>query len=172
VIRKRYEQDELDDLFTRADGQWEAGNLRSAFRLFLAAAKGGDPSSQTSLGYLYDRGIGVKPNRALALYWYRRAYRKGVSSAASNIGSLYREENKPKQALEWFERAIQLKDVQPNLYIAQIHLQRGDRTEAVRHLRKVLKAKPWEVFGGSHEEAQRILKRLSRPKKSVRRRGK
>jgi len=47
---KRYQQSDLDYLFQRADKQQEAGNLRSAFRLLLAAAKAGDPGCQLNLG--------------------------------------------------------------------------------------------------------------------------
>ena len=116
---KRYQQSELDSLFRRADKQWEAGNLRSAFRLFLAAAKGGDSGCQSNLGYFYDVGIGVKPNRSLALYWYQRAYRSGAGSAASNIGTVYRDERNFKEALKWFERAVKLADGEANLEIGK-----------------------------------------------------
>src|SRR5579863_417820 len=105
-----HQQHDLELLFQRADKEWEAGNLRSAFRLFLAAAKAGDPSCQINLGNFYSGGIGVKPNRTSALYWYRRAYRQGYRSAASNIGMVYRDEEKLKKALAWFERAAKLKD--------------------------------------------------------------
>src|SRR6185503_571423 len=83
---RRYQKAELDSLFERADKQQEEGNLRSAFRLFLTAAKGGDPSCQVNLGNFYSLGTGVKLNRTKALYWYQRAYRQGVGCAASNIG--------------------------------------------------------------------------------------
>ncbi|MGH7118989.1 MAG: hypothetical protein ACREFP_08380 [Acetobacteraceae bacterium] len=54
------------------------------------AAKLGNPSAQLNLGYTYDVGIGVRRNRAAAIYWYRRAYRQGVGIAASNIGTIFR----------------------------------------------------------------------------------
>jgi len=39
-----------EDLFTRASKEAEAGKLRVAFRLYLAAAKAGDTSCQINLG--------------------------------------------------------------------------------------------------------------------------
>jgi len=70
VKRKRTRQERIDNLFKRADKQSEAGNLRSAFRLMLAAAKLGECSCQINVGTFYSDGIGVKPNRARGLYWY------------------------------------------------------------------------------------------------------
>ena len=65
----------------RAHNQWEAGKLRSAFRLMLSAAKLGDPAAMSNLGYFYDRGIGVKKNRAAAMSWYRKACERGNPGA-------------------------------------------------------------------------------------------
>src|SRR5580692_7510398 len=75
--------EKTENLHLRAHTQWDAGNRRSAFRLMLAAAKsGGDMGAMLNLGYFYDVGIGVKRNRAAAMYWYQRAYRRGFASAA------------------------------------------------------------------------------------------
>ncbi len=160
VRPKIYPQRDLDLLFERANKQWDEGNLRSAFRLFLAAAKAGDPGSRINLGNFYSDGTGVKPNRALALHWYRRAYRQGERAAASNIGIVLRDEKKLKQALEWFKRAVRLKDADANLEIAKIYLQLNDRTKAIHHLKQVCKAKPRDVTEASKEEAHRMLKRF------------
>jgi hypothetical protein len=49
---------DLDRQFDRANSQWEAGLLRSAFRLFLNAAKAGDPGfSSTVSAMKSDRGM-------------------------------------------------------------------------------------------------------------------
>jgi TPR repeat protein len=47
---------------------------------------------------------------------------QGYGAATSNIGVLFRDEKKLKQALAWFERAVELKDRDANLEIAKIHL--------------------------------------------------
>jgi hypothetical protein len=149
---------ELDSLFRRADQQVEAGKLRSAFRLFLRAAKAGDTGCQVNLGNFYADGTGVKPNREKALYWYRRAYRRGEVCAASNIGVLFRNEGNLKRALAWFERAAKLQDGDANLEIAKIYLARNDKRNAVRYLRETRKAE--SLTEASEEEAEKLLKQL------------
>jgi TPR repeat protein len=159
--RKRGPQDaKLEDLFERASRKWDEGEVIAAFRLFLAAAKLGDTSSQINLGYFYAHGIGVKANRELALYWYRRAYRRGERCAANNIGVVFRDEQKLKQALKWFERAVSLGDGDANLEIAKIYLCAKERDKATHFLKETLKADPDDVTEGSLEEAERLLKEL------------
>jgi hypothetical protein len=154
---------ESDVLFAKASSQWDRGKLRSAFRLFLTAAKRGDPSAQHNLGYFYDVGVGVKPNRAAALYWYKRAFRRGYRTAASNIGTIFRDEGKTQQALSWFQRAIRLGDADANLEVAKIYLRgKGDVARAIVYLKRTTKARPSDVTEGSKQEAQRLLKQLVR----------
>lgn len=107
-----------DELFIRADQEEEKGNLRSAFRLFLAGAKLGEKGCQLNVGNYYDDAKGVRRNRKAALYWYKRAYRRGYASAASNIGIVWRNEKDPKRALDWFKKAVRLGDDEANLEIA------------------------------------------------------
>jgi uncharacterized protein len=158
----RRKKADTDLMFQRADEHWESGNTKSAFRLFLACAKAGDPSCQLNLGNFYSEGIGVRPNRELALYWYRRAYRQGHRSAASNIGLIYRDEDRLNQALAWFERAVKLRDGDANLEIAKIYLQRNDRTKAIRYLKQIGRAKSEDVTEASREEAAKLLARLTK----------
>jgi len=164
---KRRQERDLDLLFERANKHWDEGNLRSAFRLFLAGAKAGDTGSQVNLGNFYSAGTGVKRNRTLALYWYRRAYRNGERAAANNIGIVFRDEKKLKQALAWFERAVKLRDVDANLEIAKIYLQRNEGTKAIRYLKQVCKAEPREVTEASKEEARHLLSRLRVGKEEI-----
>src|SRR6266568_8045078 len=110
-------------LFVRANEQWERRRLKSAFRLMLAAAKSGDSGAQVDLGYFYDTGIGVKRNRKAALYWYRRAARRGEGAAAANIGTIFRDEKDMKRALSWFRRAAKMGNGDANLEMAKIYMQ-------------------------------------------------
>ncbi len=158
-------QESVDVLFTKASEQWDRGELRSAFRLFLTAAKRGDPSAQHNLGYFYDVGVGVKPNRTEALYWYKRAFRRGYRTAASNIGTIFRDEEKTRQALSWFQRAIKLGDADANLEVAKVLLRKeGDAGRAIVYLRRTINAKQGDVTKGSKQEAQRLLSQLARQK--------
>ena len=148
-------------LFTRASHQWELGKLRSAFRLFLSAAKAGDSSAQHNLGYFYDVGIGIKPNRAAALHWYKRAYRDGSRTAASNIATIFRDEDKISSALSWFQRAVRLGDADANLEIAKIYIGKGESRRAFPYLKRTINASSSDVTEGSKEEAQLLIKKAT-----------
>jgi len=160
---KRYERSDVERLFQRADEQQQAGKLKSAFRLFLACAKAGDSGCQNNVGNFYRDGIGVKPNRERALYWYRRAYRRGLRGAASNIGVLFRDEKDLQKALAWFERAG---DGDADLAIANLYLEENDRTQAIRYLKRTSESDC--VSEVSREEAKRLLNSMTfrpRPRK-------
>jgi TPR repeat protein len=161
--RKSFRKNEADAMFARANEQWDRGALLSAFRLFLFAANRGDPSAQHNLGYFYDVGVGVKPNRAAAIYWYKRAFRHGCRAAASNIGTIFRDENNTQQALSWFRRAIRLGDADANLEVAKLYLrEEANVAKAIVHLKRTTRARRSDVTEGAKQEAQRLLKQLMR----------
>jgi TPR repeat protein len=66
-------------LYQLAEKHWTNGELRRAFRLFLAAAKTGFVPAFDRVAQFYDNGWGVKTNFDAALYWYEQAYRNGHS---------------------------------------------------------------------------------------------
>ena len=147
-----------EDLFIRANKQAEAGNLKAAFRLYLAAAKAGDASCQINLGNFYDEGSGVQRNRSAAMYWYKRAYRRGEPCAAHNIGVMWRNDGKYARALYWFKRAVRLGDNEANLEIAKHYLQvEHNLLKAIPYLEKVCASK--RVTEAGLEEARTLLRR-------------
>jgi TPR repeat protein len=155
--RKQY----AEELFIQAGKQEENGDLRSAFRLYLAAAKAGDTSCQVNVGNFYDAGTGVRRNRLAALYWYKRVYRRGDSCAANNIGVMWRNDKKPKRALEWFRKAVRLGDDEANLEIAKYYLRNEPNPlKAIRHLEKVCQSHC--VTEAGKEEATKLLKRIEK----------
>jgi TPR repeat protein len=146
-----------DALFVRADKLEESGNLKAAFRLFLAAAKGGDAGCQLNLGNYYCDGKGIQRNLSVGLYWYKRAYRRGVPGAASNIGMTWQNEGKPKRALSWFRRAVKMGDDEANLEIAKYYIEnQNNPRKAIPHLERVGRSK-WVTEAGA-EEAAKLLK--------------
>jgi uncharacterized protein len=138
--------------------------MRSAFRLYLAGAKSGDSGCQLNVGNLYDAGTGVRRNQAAALYWYKHAYRRGSASAASNIGVLWRNQEKPKRALDWFRKAVRLGNDEANLEIAQ-HYLRNERNsaKAIPHLENVCKSN--RVTQAGADKASRMLKKIRKQSK-------
>lgn len=163
-ILKQSQKSKTDDLFIRADRLEERGNLKSAFRLFLAGAKAGDSGCQLNVGNFYDDAKGVRSNRTAALYWYKRACRRGVSAAAHNIGILWRNEQKPGRALSWFKRAVGMGDEEANLEIAKYYiLTENNPRKAIPHLRRVCRSS--RVTEAGAELAQKLLKQVTKKSK-------
>jgi TPR repeat protein len=156
---KRSRRLNTNDIFVRADKEADKGNLKSAFRLFLAGARAGDRSCQVNLGNFYDSGTGVRRNRSAAMYWYKRAYRRGDPSAANNIGVMWRNEKKYSRALAWFRKAVKLGDDESNLEIAKHYLKVEHNPErAIPHLRKVCESN--RVTEAGLAEANTMLSRV------------
>jgi TPR repeat protein len=81
-------------------------NPVAAARALMRAASVGCESAFASLGYCFDAGLGIRRNSRLAMYWYRRAWRRRWPTAASNIGTIYRDRGLFAQAVSWWKRAI------------------------------------------------------------------
>lgn len=155
-------------LYQRAQEEWKRGRLKSAFRLFLAAAKAGCNPARSTVGCFYDQGIGVKADEDAALHWYRLAYRSGSMLATNNIGVIWRDRGKIRRALLWFERAVRLGDGDANLQIAKIYLDvKPDLRKAVRYLNNACKAR--FITEGSKDEAKRLLEKIEKERARFRR---
>jgi tetratricopeptide (TPR) repeat protein len=155
-------QSELDDLFRRADAAYEKGEMKSAFRSFLAAAKRGDAGCQINLGNLYADGKSVKPNHKAAMYWYLKAYRQGATAAAHNIGMMLRDEGKFDRAIAWLRREGKGVDGDASLDIAKIYLHnKNDKTKAIHYLKQALGADRRYMFPESMPEARKLLRDLA-----------
>jgi len=143
-------------LFRNADKEQSADHHKRAFRLFLAAAQQGDIGCQINVGNLYASGAGVQRDRQQALYWYKRAYRRGHPAAACNIADLLLLEGKLKRALYWLRRArdIAPKDGDIELELAKIYLRLSSVTLART-------SQPREfITEAGHDEAVQLLAEL------------
>ena len=73
------------------------------------AAEEGDVKAQSTLGYYYAAGKGVKPNKAESLKWDRMAAEQGDAMAQYSLGCSYLEGNGvPKdktEAEKWLRKA-------------------------------------------------------------------
>jgi uncharacterized protein len=70
---------------------YDRADLKSALRIWMQTAEGGDLEAQTNVGEIYERGMGVEPNYAAAAMWYQKAADKGYSRALFNLGTLYEQ---------------------------------------------------------------------------------
>jgi TPR repeat protein len=111
---------------------------RQAFRVLLRAARRGDAAVFLNLGYLYDVGQGIRKSKRKALHWHRRALTAGVTTAAHNIGTVYRDRHDVVRAIRWFQRAVDMGHSGSNLELGQLILARlGQPAEALACFRAV-----------------------------------
>lgn len=70
---------------------YDRADLKSALGVWLPAAEAGDPEAQTTVGEIFERGIGAEPNYEAAALWYQRAADQNYSRALFNLGTLYEQ---------------------------------------------------------------------------------
>jgi TPR repeat protein len=164
---------EAEVLWTRGDAQQDAGNYGPGLKLLLSAARMGSWGAMSKLGYTYDVGLGVRKDRATAMYWYKRACRYECQISANNIGTMYRDEKKWRWAIYWFQRALEFGHgyyLDPAMQIAKIYLKQDDIQSAIPWLKRVTAATPPnEIDEDWWREAKLLLRRYDRRKKNVRR---
>jgi TPR repeat protein len=150
-----------ESLWLRAEKCEEQGRMRVAFRLMLTAAKLGSISAQINVGNYYDEGSGVQRNVSKALYWFKRAYRRGNSTGAHNVGCVWRREGKLRRSLYWFRRSVELGDSESNLDIGKHFLEcEKNPRKAIMYFKRV-KPSDWVSEAGL-EQAQRLLRKAQR----------
>ncbi|MEL7022856.1 MAG: caspase family protein [Pseudomonadota bacterium] len=64
-------------------------SVKTAMRVWLDAAERGDPEAQTTLGELFEQGMGLAPDYEVARFWYEKAAEQGYARALTNLGHLY-----------------------------------------------------------------------------------
>lgn len=93
---------------------YDRGDYATALKVWLPPATEGDKVSQTYVGEIYEKGLGVQPDYPLAVEWYRKAAEQGYARAQINLGYLYEKglgvEKDPGTALNWYRRAAGLSD--------------------------------------------------------------
>jgi len=68
---------------------YEANDLPTAYKEFLAAAQEGHADSQFNVGLMYEKGIGVAQDQQEAVVWYGKSALQGNAAAQYNLGVLY-----------------------------------------------------------------------------------
>ncbi|MEL6205933.1 MAG: caspase family protein [Pseudomonadota bacterium] len=81
-----------------------------AYQLFSRAADAGSPVAQFELAKLYEKGIGVEPDRERALELFHASADEGFADALNDLGFLYYQgamglPTDRERALEYFRRA-------------------------------------------------------------------
>ena len=64
---------------------YDRADSKSALRVWMAAAQGGDADAQNNVGEIYERGLGGAPDYVNAANWYRKAADQGYARAMINL---------------------------------------------------------------------------------------
>lgn len=83
-------------------------NSKAAVGWLREAANRGERVAAGTLGYAYDRGLGVPRRRNQAILWYRKAAAWGNSTAASNLATVYLDAGKSRLAFQWWSTAAKM----------------------------------------------------------------
>ncbi len=82
-----------------------------AFHWYSLSAEQGNDSAQLALGRFLSTGEIVKRDMKAAIYWTKQALNQGSSAAAHNMGKIYRDLKKPSLAFKWYNRAVEMGDL-------------------------------------------------------------
>lgn len=90
----------------------ELGGGAAALRVWLPQAQQGDPSAQTYVGEIFEKGPGAQPDYEAAASWYGKAAAQGHARAMINLGFLHEKglgvARDPAAALNWYRKAAGL----------------------------------------------------------------
>lgn len=88
---------------------FDRANYDTALAVWMLAAKEGDPTAQTYVGEIHERGLGRAPDYAEAAVWYRKAADQGFPRAQLRLGALYEKGlGVPRdrvRSLNWYRKA-------------------------------------------------------------------
>lgn len=92
---------------------YDRASYESALAIWKPMAESGDPKAQNFVGEIFEKGLGVAPNYALAADWYRKAAEQNYNAAQINLGQLYERglgvEHNMEQALAWYRKSANIK---------------------------------------------------------------
>ena len=157
------------------EAQWEAGYYyeeglitnrgtviiepqpKRALHWYTLSAQQNLASSQIALGNLLSTGDGIKRDIEGAIYWTKQAIKQGSSSAAHNLGTIYRDLNKPTLSFNWYLRAVEMGDLDSLFQVGLCHLfgygTKTDYSAAHNCFEQILKGKAVNICERTIENA-------------------
>ena len=94
--------------------KYDRSSYASSLAFWLPEANAGDPEAQVYVGQLYEKGVAVSPDYALAALWYRKAANQGLAQARVNLANLYEQglgvDKDPEAARDWYSKAAGMSD--------------------------------------------------------------
>jgi TPR repeat protein len=93
---------------------YSRGDFKAAMTEWRPLAEGGDALAQNSVGALYDHGLGVDEDDAMAVHWYQQAADQSLPLAMRNLASKYASGHgvayDKTMAEQWYEKAAKMGD--------------------------------------------------------------
>lgn len=106
-----------------AQQQVAESNSPDNFQSILQNAEKGDITAQSSLAFMYAKGINVEKNECEAALWYCKAAEQGHINSQFNLGVMYAKgrgvEQNYNEAFKWYKKAAEQDDTsaQATLYL-------------------------------------------------------
>jgi len=148
-----------DGLCNKAGETVVPKKLKQAFHWYLLSAKQGNESAQVAVGNALSTGVGTERDFEKAIRWTKKAIKQGAAHAAYNLGTIYRDLQKPKLAFKWYCRSAKMGDNDALLEVAFCQLfgfgTKQNPKEAYKIFTRILEFNfPKEICENTNEEAQ------------------
>jgi hypothetical protein len=98
-------------------------NYKEAITWLTSAANHGSIEAQNKIAVLYAKGIGTDINTKLAIQYFTKAAVNKSAIAYYNLGKIYESENQYPIAIDWYNKAIELKNSNAMNNLADLYLQ-------------------------------------------------
>jgi len=114
----------------------DQGKTTQRFKGLRALIRSGynDSGALQNLAYMFDVGDGVKPSRKMAFHFYRKSFRRGSASAATNWAIELEMEGRLSTAQRWYERAVQAGDSYGRMRLAKLLLRQKKDYDVIKRL--------------------------------------
>jgi TPR repeat protein len=148
------------DLNKKADASYEARNYSDALNWYKQSAVKGDPTAENLVGWIYQKGLGVKEDDAEALKWYLMAAVQGFAASQTNAGWCYQNglgvAADTRAAIEWYQKAIAQGNDSAEINMGYLY------ENGIGVAKNLSEAKKWYKTAADHgsQEAQRDLDAL------------
>jgi uncharacterized protein len=112
-----------------------------AFKWYSKAAQKQSENGISNLAYCFSEGLGCKKNIAKSIKLYEKAILIGSSTAASNLGTIYRDKGEYEIAFEFYVKATKLDGSLFSFKVGLCYFYgigvKIDKKQAIKHFKKV-----------------------------------
>ncbi len=147
---------------------FDRADYATALKIWLPVAQSGDPEAQTYVGEIYEKGLGLEPDFAMAAIWYSKASEQRFPRALINLGNLYEKglgvSMDKAKALNYYRQAAGLEN-DDLLYASTVEINAVDQQE-LAHLKYQVTEKTRQLAQAENQLAQ-AQQNLARNKQAL-----